>query len=459
MKNINEKEEKMRNVEPKLNRREFVKKSGAGIAGMATMAHFPNILRNQAPDDKIVVGVVGCGGRGTGAALDVVKAATKIIYPMEGYHTEDAAEGAQAKVDGIEIMALADVFSDRLNSCKAQLEKVGIKVQDKYCFTGFDAYKQLLDIPQINYVILTTPPLFRPQHLRAAIEAGKNVFMEKPAAVDATGVRSVIESGEMAKEKGLAIGAGTNRRRDNFTREIISRIHQGEIGKIKALYTEFLIGELWFVDREAGWSDMEYQLRNWLYYTYLGGDLIVEQFVHTIDAMNWIVGANPTKAVALGGRQVRTDPKFGNIYDHISVQFEYPDGILGFCQDRQINGCVNRVRDVVLGTDGRAFMGYPTHIEYDNGKSWRIREDRNNAYQVEHEELIQSIRVGNPINEARQVAESTLTSIMGREAAYSGREITWDQIMNSEQDLSLNEYTLGPMPMPPVAMPGKYNFV
>ena len=393
------------------------------------------------------------------AALDVVKAATKVIYPMEGYHTEDAAEGAKVLAKDIEIRALADVFPDRLNSCKGQLEKVGIRVDDKYCFTGFDGYKKLLDISDINYVILATPPHFRPAHLRATVEAGKNVFIEKPAAVDATGVRSVIESGEIAKKKGLAIGAGTHRRRENITREMIRRIHEGEIGDIKALYTEFLIGELWSVDREASWSDMEYQLRNWLYYTYLGGDLIVEQFIHTIDVMNWIVGSPPLKAVALGGRQVRTDAKFGNIFDHISVQYEYPDGVFAFCQDRQINGCVNRVRDVVLGNKGSAFMGYPTYIKFDEGGQWRPREDRNNAYQVEHEEFIRSIREGNPINEAKQVAESTLTAIMGREAAYSGREITWEDIRKSKQDFSLDQYSLMEMPMPPVAMPGKYQFV
>ncbi|MBS0000221.1 MAG: Gfo/Idh/MocA family oxidoreductase [Cyclobacteriaceae bacterium] len=441
------------------NRREFVKKTSAGMAGVAALAHFPYITSHAAPDDKIIVGVVGCGGRGTGAALDVMKAATNIIYPLEGYHTEDAEDGAQVTAQGIEVMALADVFPDRLKNCKAQLEKVGIQVQDKYCFTGFDAYRKLLEIPQINYVILTTPPHFRPMHLRAAVEAGKNVFIEKPAAVDAPGVRSIIESGDIARQKGLAIGAGTNRRRDNLTRQIISRIHEGDIGQVKALYTEFLIGELWSVDREPGWSDMEYQLRNWLYYTYLGGDLIVEQFIHTLDVMNWIVGANPVKAVGLGGRQVRTDPKFGNIFDHISVQYEYPGGVIGFCQDRQINGCVNRVRDLIIGSTGRAIMGYPTHIQYDDGRSWRPREDRNNAYQLEHEELIRSIREGNPLNEARQVAEATLTAIMGREAAYSGQEITWEDAMNSMQNFELKEYKLGEMPMPPVAMPGKYKFV
>ncbi len=442
-----------------ITRRDFMKKSGLGLAGAATLTHIPNISTQAAPGKKIIIGVIGCGGRGTGAALDVVKAATKVIYPLEGYHTEDAAEGARIEVKDIEIRALADVFPDRLNNCKGQLDKVGIRVPEKYCFTGFDAYKKLLDISDINYVILAATPHFRPMHLRAAIEAGKNVFMEKPAAVDATGIRSVIGSGEIARRKGLAIGAGTHRRRENLTLEVIKRIHAGEIGDIKSLYTEFLIGELWSVDRESGWSDMEYQLRNWLYYTYLGGDLIVEQFIHTIDVMNWVVGSNPLKAVALGGRQVRTDPKFGNIYDHISVQFEYPGGIYAFCQDRQINGCINRVRDVVIGNEGKAFMGYPTYIQFDDGRSWRTREERNNAYQLEHEELIRSIREGDPINEARQVAESTLTAIMAREAAYSGREITWEEMIQSGQDLSLDKYELGEMPMPPVAMPGKYNFI
>ncbi len=441
-----------------LSRREFVKRSGMSMAGTAALSGFPYINTHAAPDKKIIVGVIGCGGRGTGAALDVINATTKVIYPLEGYHTENAAEGAKAQAENIEIMALADTFPDRLNSCRGQLHKVGMVVDDKYCFTGFDAYKKLLEIPEINYVILATPPHFRPVQLRAAVEAGKNVFMEKPAAVDAAGIRSVIESGELAGKKGLVIGAGTQRRRENLTRMVIDKIHDGGIGDLKALYTEFLIGELWSVDRQADWSDMEYQLRNWLYYTYLGGDLIVEQFIHTIDVMNWIVGSPPAKAVALGGRQVRTDPKFGNIYDHMSVQFEYPNGVLGFCQDRQINGCVNRVRDVVIGEKGKAYMGYPTYIEYDDGKQWRTRKDRNNAYQLEHVDFIRSIREGKPVNEARQVAESTLTAIMGREAAYSGREITWEDIKNSKQDFTLDQYLWGEMPMPPVAMPGKYQF-
>lgn len=442
-----------------ITRRKFIENSSLGLAGAAAITTFPNVIAKPAINDlEIKVGVIGCGGRGTGAVLDVLNAATKIIYPMEGYHTEDAAEGALAQAQNIKVVALADAFTDRLEACRSQLKKVGVEVEDKNCFIGFDAYEKLLDIDEINYVLITSPPHFHPMHLRAAIEANKNAFIEKPASVDVMGAKSVIESGEMAKKKGLAIGAGTNRRRDNVSREIIKRVHDGEIGKLKALYTEFLIGELWSVDREAGWSEMEFQLRNWLYYTYLGGDLIVEQYVHTLDAMNWVSGNHPVKAIALGGRQVRTDPKFGNIYDHISVQYEYPDGVLGFCMDRQINGCTNRVQDVYIGCDGKATMGYAASIVKDSGDQWRFRGEKNNAYQQEHLEIIQSIRDGNPVNEARQVAESSLTAIMGREAAYSGREITWDALLKSEQDFTLAKYEFGDMPMPPVPMPGKYKF-
>ncbi len=440
-----------------ITRRKFIENSSLGLAGAAAITTFPNVIAKPAISDmEIKVGVIGCGGRGTGAVLDVLNAATKIIYPMEGYHTEDAAEGAKVQAQNIKVVALADAFSDRLEACRSQLMKVGVEVEDKNCFTGFDAYQKLLEIDEINYVLITSPPHFHPMHLRAAIEADKNAFVEKPASVDVLGAKSVIESGEMAKKKGLAIGAGTNRRRDNVIREVIRKIHNGEIGKVKAMYTEFLIGELWSVDREPGWSEMEYQMRNWLYYTYLGGDMIVEQYVHVLDSMNWINGNHPVKAIALGGRQVRTDPKFGNIYDHMSVQYEYPEGVLGFCMDRQINGCTNRVQDLIIGCDGKATLGYASSIVKDNGDQWRFRGEKNNSYQLEHLEIIQSIRDENPINEARQVAESTLTAILGREAAYSGREITWETLMESNQDYTLAKYEFGDMPMPPVPMPGKY---
>lgn len=442
-----------------ISRRRFIRAAGTGIAGLSAVSAFPAILTKAPADDFIInIGVIGCGGRGTGAVLNALNAATNVIYPLEGYHTEDATKNAKATAKNINVVALADAFPDRLNGCREQLKKVGVEVNEKNCFTGFDAYKKLLDIKDINYVIMATPPHFRPSHLRAGIEAGKNVFIEKPCAVDATGVRSVAGSGELAKQKGLAIGAGTQRRREIVTREMVKRIHDGEIGDIVSVYSEFLIGGLWSVDRQPGWSDMEYQLRNWLYYTYLGGDHFVEQYVHTIDLVNWIMGSHPAKAVALGGRQVRTDPKFGNIYDHMSIQYEFPDGVMSCCMHRQINGCISRIRALVSGSEGRAVMGYPNTIEKKGGDTWRFRGEENNAYETEHEEIIGSIRAGKPVNEAAQVAESTLTAIMGREACYSGKEITWEQISNSRQDFTLKEYRFGDMPVPGVAMPGKYVF-
>ena len=206
-------------IKDKVSRRQFIKKSGIGVATTTVALNAPFIISaHAAPDEPINIGLIGCGGRGTGAALDAVNAATKVIYPDSGYHTENAAEGTKFSAKNIQIMAMADVFEDRLVSSRHELEKVGMSVKKENCFVGFDAYQKLLEIPEINYVILATPPHFRQLHLRATIEAGKNVFIEKPAAVDAAGIRSIIESGELAKQKGLTIGAGTQRRRDNAYR-------------------------------------------------------------------------------------------------------------------------------------------------------------------------------------------------------------------------------------------------
>lgn len=444
-----------------VSRRQFIKKSGIGVATTAAMMNAPFIITSHAaPDAPINIGLIGCGGRGTGAALDAVNAATNSIYPDSGYHTENAQEGALAAAKNVNIVAMADVFEDRLQASRQQIHKVGLNVKEENCFVGFDAYKKLLAIPEINYVILATPPHFRPIHLRATIEAGKNAFIEKPAAVDPAGARSIIESGRLAEEKGLTIGAGTQRRRDNAYRELMSRIHGGEIGDIYSGVARWMGGELWYIAPKEGWTDMEKQLRNWNYYTWLSGDFIVEQFIHSLDLVNWTLQAHPVKAIGLGGRQVRTDPDMhGNIYDHFSVQYEYPNGVNIFCLDRQINGCTNKVDDAFTGSKGSANFSYRrTGLKLRNGESWRFRGDRNNPYQVEHNELIQAIREGKPINEAKQCAESTLTAIMGREAVYSGQEITWDQIQNSPQDFTLDKYSFGDLPVAPVPLPGKYKF-
>ena len=443
-----------------LNRRQFVKTSGLGITGATLGLHFPNIITARAkPDAPINIGVIGCGGRGTGAALDAVNAATDVIYPATGYHTENAAAGAKATAENIKIMALADLFADRLQNCRDQLNKVGMPVKNEFCFSGFDAYKKLLEIPEINYVILAEPPHFRPMHLRAAVEAGKNVFMEKPAAVDGPGVRSVIESGEIAKVKGLSIVAGTQRRYDNAMQENIKNIHDGAIGEVRSATARWLGGEIWVVAPKPEWSQMEAQLRNWNYYCWLSGDIIVEQCIHTIDMVNWALQATPLKAIGLGGRQVRTDPVlYGNVYDHVAVQYEYPNDVTIFCLDKQINGGTFYVDNEFIGTTGRAtFANRNIGYTSKNG-SWRFRGEPNNPYRAEHEALVNSIRTGNPINDAKQVAESTLTAIMGREVCYSGLEMDWETAMNLQTELKPKQYAFGENPVDPVPMPGSYKF-
>ena len=384
-------------------------------------------------------------------------AATKVIYPQLGYHTESVAEGTKVAHENIRVVALADLFDDRLETCRTQLAKLGIDVPKKMCFTGFEAYKKLLDVSEINYVIQATPPHFRPMHLTAAIEAGKHVFIEKPAAVDPAGVQMVMKAGELAKKKNLGIAAGTQRRHMKTYQETIQRIQDGAIGEIVYAKCYWNGNQIWVVDRQQGWSDLEWQLRNWNYFTYLSGDHIVEQHVHNLDVMNWVMGTHPIKAVSgLGGRQVRVGERHGHIFDHFAVEFEYPGGISMFSQCRQINGCQNIVGELIVGTQGRS--NCKDRIEPKDGKRWRFREREASPYKLEHEHLIASIRAGNPINEAQRVAESTLTGIIGREAVYSGKAVEWDAAMKSTTRLGPETYEFGPYPIPPVAMPGVYQF-
>ena len=281
-------------------RREFLTRSSLAVAGAAVC---PFVHTAQAAAEmEIKIGLIGCGGRGTGAVLDAPGAATNVIYPQSGYHTEDAAEGSAVEKKNIRVVALADLFEDRLTKCQGELAKLGIEVPKTRCFTGFDAYQQLLAVSEVNYVILATPPHFRPLHLKAAAEAGKHAFLEKPAAVDAPGVRTVIEAGELARQKGLGIAAGTQRRHMRSYQETIKRLHDGAIGEILCAKCYWNGGQIWVVDRQPGWSDMEWQLRNWNYFTWLSGDHIVEQHVHNLDIMNWVLGSHPIRAVSgLGG--------------------------------------------------------------------------------------------------------------------------------------------------------------
>ena len=383
------------------------------------------------------MGVIGCGGRGTGAAIDCVKAAPNI-----------------------EIVAMGDLFPDRLDESRKALAELGEKCQvtDDRCFVGFDAYKGVLCC-DLELVILATPPGFRPLHLAAAVATGKHVFMEKPVAVDPVGARSVMASAELAAQKGLSIVAGTQRRHDPCYVETMKRIRDGAIGEIVAGQCYWNQGGLWFKERQPEWSDMEWQCRNWLYFTWLSGDHIVEQHVHNLDVMNWALGSPPIKAVGMGGRQARTGPEFGNIYDHFAVEFEYPGGVRVLSMCRQIDGTSERVGERLVGTKGTANpwgeIQARRKFKYEPpGGEWV------NPYVQEHADLIRSIRRGKPINEGRQVAESTLTAIMGRISAYTGREVSWDWVLNKSQlDLSPPKHEMGELPVAPVPVPGQEELI
>lgn len=442
-----------------ITRRQFLRNSSIAAAGAAAASQLPFVTTSHAaPDDPIRIGLIGCGGRGTGAVADALGAATDVTYPQAGYHTENISANARPTNRNLQVVALADVFADRLNACREQLQKLSCNIPNEACFVGFDAYKKLLAMPEVNYVILATPPHFRPIHLKAAIEAGKNAFVEKPVAVDAPGVRMVMEAGELAAKKNLGIVAGTQRRHMKSYNEAIKRLQDGAIGDILCARAYWNGGVIWVVERQQGWSDMEWQLRNWNYFTWLGGDHIVEQHVHNLDIMNWVLNAHPVKAIAMGGRQARPNQNYGHIYDHFAVEYAYPNGARMFSQCRQMNGCEGKVEEAVVGMKGTS--NCKDWIRgADKQLAWRFRDKDTNPYQQEHQDLIASIRAGKPLNEAKTVAESTLTGIMGRESAYSGRSIEWDEALKSNTRLGPEKYEFGPMPFPPVATPGEYKFV
>ena len=418
-----------------VDRRTFMQTTAAATAAAA----FPFGVRLHG-SDVIRVGVIGCGGRGTGA-------------------TRDCMRGS----DGVEIVAMGDLMADRLAQSRATLAKAvaespalapKFKVTDEKCFTGFDAYQKVLD-SGVDLVILATPPGFRPAHLAAAVAAGKHIFTEKPVAVDAAGIRSVLETYEAARAKNLGIVAGTQRRHQFEYLEAIKRIKDGDIGQVLSGQVFWNQGGLWSREQRPEWSDVEWQIRNWLYFTWLSGDHIVEQHVHNIDVANWVMDAHPIKATGVGGRQFRTEPKYGHIYDHFAIDFEYPSGARVMSMCRQIEGTRGNVGEHFIGTEGTSDAS--TFIAAK--KSWKYVRPQTNRppspYVQEHTDLVASLRAGKPLNELKRVAESTLTAIMGREASYTGQEITWDAMLNAQQTLGPAPVAFGELPVPPVPMPGK----
>ena len=426
----------MNNELPKgTSRRQFMQNSGAAVFG-GVLASEAGIARGAHPTggEEIRLGLVGCGGRGSGAARQAVNAG-----------------------ENIKLVAMADVFGDRLQASRRALEQ---RIADKMdvplerCFTGFDGYKELL-ASDVDLVLLATPPHFRPAHIRAAMDAGKHIFAEKPVAVDAPGVRSVLASCRDAKNKGLAIVSGLCWRYHPGVRETIQRVHDGAIGRIVALQCNYNTTTLWMKPRQKEWSDMEWQLRNWLYFTWLSGDHNVEQHIHSLDKMPWAMqGEYPVKASGTGGRQVRVEPEFGHIFDHHAVIYEFASGVRAFSHCRQMTGCDNDVSDHIFGTKGTCNIMKHTISSPTGETMWRYRGRRHNMYQIEHDELIASIRSGNPINNGQYMSKSTMMAIMGRMATYTGKTITWDEALNSREDLTPPKYEFGPLPLPPVAKPG-----
>ncbi|MCK4874107.1 MAG: Gfo/Idh/MocA family oxidoreductase [Phycisphaerales bacterium] len=416
-----------------MTRRDFVKTSAVTAAGSLAVAHLAAAQHAHAGGSEVIrIGLIGCGGRGTGAAVNAMQADERV-----------------------RIVALADVFGDRLDGSRSHLAENfdRAKVEDDRCYVGFDAYQQLID-SDVDGVILATPPHFRPIHFAAAVQGGHHVFMEKPVAVDPVGIRMVIQAGELARQKKLSVVTGTQRRHEARYLEAMKRILDGDIGRVVAGRCYWNQGGLWMNEPREEWSDMEWQLRNWLYFTWLSGDHIVEQHVHNLDVINWAMGAHPVKAMGMGGRQVRTDPNYGHIFDHFAIEYEYPDGAFALSTCRQIDGCANRVTEVIHGSDGLCTTSWGATV-IEGAKPWRFEGDNPNPYVVEHRNLIASITGGPYLNEAKRIAESTLTAIMGRMSAYTGQEVTWEQAMNSTLDLSPEKYEFGDMPMPPVAVPGK----
>jgi predicted dehydrogenase len=411
-------------------RRDFLRTASTAALATAVSDSFAKAAP-VAGSDAIRIGLIGCGGRGTGAV-------------------DDAISSSQ----GVSLVAMGDLFPDRLTEARTRLKQkfgASIDVPDGRAFSGFDAYQKVI-ASDVNYVILATPPGFRPAHLAAAVAAGKHVFTEKPVAVDGPGIRKVFEVYEQAKAKVLGVAAGTQRRHQTGYLETMKRIHDGAIGRIVSARCYWNQGFLWKKDREPNWSDAEWQIRNWLYFTWLSGDHIVEQHVHNIDVVNWAMQAHPVRALALGGRQVRTGKDFGHIFDHFAVDYEYGDGTPLMSMCRQIGGCDNSVSESLAGEKGSAQVDRYTIT---GAKAWKFPEKDNRPYQQEHADFIASIRKGSPLNELKTVTESTLTAIMGRMSAYSGKAVTWEQALNSQESLVPASLSLGPLPTPPVPMPGQ----
>ncbi|MEM6260480.1 MAG: Gfo/Idh/MocA family oxidoreductase [Planctomycetota bacterium] len=449
-----------------LSRRSFVKQGTAGLAATAAAANLGLLSSNayaQSGDKVMGLGIVGCGGRGTGALGNCLRAAEEL--------------GIKVK-----LVAVADVAADRTERTKKAIEKSwgpkgGYAVTDETTFVGMESYKQLCAHPDVDIVVQTTPPGLRHITLREAVKNGKHSFVEKPVCVDSDTYRHVIASGDMAKQNGLAIVTGTQYRRENSYADAIKHLNDGVIGEITASFQYYCSSTQWHLGDggDTKWDPMTYQMRNWPYFTWLSGDLIAEQSIHNIDAINWSMGGPPAKAYASGGRIDRTEPEYGNIYDHFSVHFEWANGVQSAFMGRHYKGSTNKVHNKWIGTKGTMFLkpnpGRTAWVARAHDGTTVLakntgREGNNQPYVEEHKALLESITKNAPIMEIQEVADSSLTCILGRESAYSGKELAFGFLAN-EAKLKLRPEGIddgpkpGPVntPFPGVRRPGKYKIV
>lgn len=443
----------------KMNRRDFLQRSTilgvGGIVGVSALAsackgpkyvplrkpeeyYIPELPDKAAPGREIKVGVIGCGGRGSGAIQNLFDAA-----------------------DGIRLTALGDVFPDRLEGLrKMASEKLGQEVPDENCFIGFDAYQKVID-SGVDMIIDTTPPVFRPDHFKYAVQKGVHSFLEKPVAVDAKGYRTVMAAAKQAQAKGLCVVCGTQRHHQRPYVEAFRKIQEGYIGEITGGNVYWNQGMLWYRNREKGWSDMEWMIRDWVNWKWLSGDHIVEQHVHNIDVFLWMSGYKVAKATGFGARHRRIT---GDQYDQFSIDFEMENGVHLHSMCRQIDGCSNAVGEIIYGTKG-SWNSFDHEIkDLDGNVVWKFDNEKaetefrqHNPYVLEHVDLVNHIRKGEPIDEATACAMSTLAGVMGRTAAYTGDTVTWDAMSQSELDYLPEKLELGPMDMSDyiVQVPGK----
>ena len=429
-----------------INRRNFIGKTalaGMGLAGAGAIISsckrepvnkdlgLPPILKGAPKGKKLRAGLVGAGARGTGAAINFISSGPDL-----------------------EIIALADVFQDKIDACRERFASFNLPIPAENCFAGFDGYLKLMALPEVDVVILATPPQFRPEHFLEAVKNNKHAFLEKPVAVDSVGIRSVITTAKKAEALGLCVVTGTQRRHQEDYIETYKQVASGAIGTITSAKAYWNQDHVWFREREEGWDDMTYMIRNWNNFCWLCGDHILDTHVHNIDVINWFIGKHPEKAIGYGGRARRVT---GDQYDFFSIDFDYGNGVSSHSMCRQIDGCANSTGELIMGTEGYTNC-QNTIWDLKGNIKWQFEypkdEDGNLTktikippYVQEHMHLVYGIRTGNYVNEAEQTAISTLTAIMGRTAAYTGHLITWDNILKSDMDLGPSEIKFGPVDM------------